>query len=69
LSVLIGGDGLCEKLHLSNGFYRFEDYVLSGSLMLPTSVVWTEKGQPDFEATFEWKTHPEIQDNWFVVPK
>ena len=68
ISMIVGKDGLCEKLFLEDGSYRFEDYGLVGSLMLPKRSIWTPKDQPEVKFQLEWITNPEILPLWFEQP-
>ncbi|MCH2111483.1 MAG: insulinase family protein [Planctomycetes bacterium] len=74
LSIEVGADGLCRSLTALQGetvvgWYSFENYGLSGGLMLPRIVSWgPQPGEIQSTVSFEWQPNPSIPFDWFSPP-
>ncbi|MBC8329838.1 MAG: insulinase family protein [Planctomycetes bacterium] len=68
VTVELHEHGLCRAIVTeAGGRYEFGAYTLTGGVMLPGEVRWSDGGQPA-SYSFEWSVNPEVRAEWFEFP-
>lgn len=67
LLLHIGEDGLCRSVQGAGGTYLFNDYALSGAVMMPQHADWSF-AEESVGLSCEWKVNPELSSAWFQQP-